>query len=130
MKRIILYILPRENLTDPQYNPTDLRGFNIEIGTDIAQMLNANSPMVVLVEPKGDGQYEIIRRIPWPPSQDGFDSLLYQGKGDGEGTAQETFILTGEDDILSPGLSPLGRDKKGWLLLIALFIGGYIILKE
>jgi len=130
MNRMILYILPAENMGDPQYNPTDLKGFNIELGSEIAEMLLATSPSVILIEPKGNGAYEIIRRESWPPSQESFNKLLHEGNGDGTGTAKQTFILKGEDDVFSPGVSPIGRDKKGWLLLIALLIGGYIILQE
>lgn len=129
-RHILFFFVPSTVKTEEIYNPTELRTFRSEPGSDLAKLLLSKGPEVVLVESIGGGQYKIIRRTPWPASQANFETLTATGTGTGEGTEQSFFSLNSDQDEFSPGI-PFGtKNGSKALLTIILIVLGFIIITD
>lgn len=127
---ILFFFVPQEVKTGEIYNPTDLRTFRSAPDTDLAKLLKVQGNEVVLVKSLGGGEYEIIRRVPWPASQNAFDALLSTGNGSGDGDSNSIFSLNASDDPFSPGVPFGNKDaSKTFLILLLIAAGIYVISK-
>lgn len=117
--KLLFFFVPKEVHSSEIYNPTELVTYRADLDSDIAEILNVQSPSVVLVKKLGGQEYEIIRRIPWPASQSQFNALMAVYSGDGTGNQGGAF---GVVDAELPPIPGIVRDFLGALKNIGVAI--------
>lgn len=124
--KLLFFFVPKEIRSDEIYNPTELISYRADLDSDTATILNVQGPSVVLVKKLGGQEYEIIRRIPWPASQNQFDALMAAYEGDGTGTGGGVFNST---DTELPPIPQAIRDFFGAIknLGVAILVAAVVI---
>lgn len=117
--KLLFFFVPREVRSDEIYNPTELVTYRADLDSDIATILNVQGPSVVLVKKLGGQEYEIIRRIPWPASQNQFNALMATYAADGEGNQGGVFSST---DTQLPPVPEVIRDFLGAIKKIGIAV--------
>jgi hypothetical protein len=74
----LIYLLPDSQFSEETevYNPTNIPGFIYRLSDPIAAKLGATTPSVILLRHIEGQTHEIIRRIPWPNSQNATMQLI------------------------------------------------------